>query len=109
MVLETPAVYGVFVVAAAVILFAVAAVAAGRGGSLADPVHDRVEPRLPECPLEPGDVENLRFAVVVRGYRMDQVDAVLDRLGAELARRDERIAALTAQLAHSRTTEGPQP
>lgn len=104
-----PAVYAVFVVAAAVVLFAVAALAAGRGGSLADPVQDRVEPRLPERPLEPGDVEDLRFAVVVRGYRMDQVDAVLARLGTELARRDERIAGLSAQLAHDRTTEGPQP
>jgi DivIVA domain-containing protein len=36
----------------------------------------------------------VQFPVVVRGYRMDAVDAVLDRLGAALAERDARIAEL---------------
>jgi DivIVA domain-containing protein len=36
----------------------------------------------------------VRFAIGLRGYRMDQVDDVLDRLGRELAARDDRIAAL---------------
>jgi DivIVA domain-containing protein len=35
----------------------------------------------------------------LRGYRMGEVDDVLDRLGAELAERDVRIAELEAALA----------
>ncbi len=34
--------------------------------------------------------------MALRGYRMDEVDDVLDRLGAELALRDARIAELEA-------------
>jgi DivIVA domain-containing protein len=41
-----------------------------------------------------GDLVGLRFTPALRGYRMDQVDAVLDRLGQELADRDEELARL---------------
>ncbi|MDM7989897.1 DivIVA domain-containing protein [Arthrobacter sp. zg-Y877] len=50
---------------------------------------------LPEHPAA-GDVSRLRFSVALRGYRMDQVDAVLDRLAGALAERDARIARLEA-------------
>ncbi|OEV26511.1 cell division protein DivIVA, partial [Streptomyces nanshensis] len=52
-----------------------------------------------ERPVTHGDVAGLRLAVGVRGYRMEQVDDVLDRLGAELAERDARIAELESALA----------
>ena len=47
--------------------------------------------------------------VTVRGYRMNDVDDVLDRLGAELAERDARIAELEAALAgaHAAAMGGP--
>ena len=35
----------------------------------------------------------MRFSLAPRGYRMDEVDAVLARLAAELADRDRRLAA----------------
>ncbi|TNM68646.1 DivIVA domain-containing protein [Streptomyces sp. NP160] len=54
---------------------------------------------LPPRPLEPADLDAVRFSVVPRGYRMDQVDAVLDRLRAELAERDRRLEALAAAAA----------
>lgn len=54
---------------------------------------------LPPRSLEPADLDAVRFSVVPRGYRMDQVDAVLDRLRAELADRDRRLEALTAAAA----------
>jgi DivIVA domain-containing protein len=84
----------VFVVVAAVVVFAVAATAVGRGGGLdaADP--DLVAPWLPGHDVTPEDVAAVRFAVAFRGYRMDQVDDVLERLGEELTARDQRIAAL---------------
>ena len=46
----------------------------------------------------------LRFGVALRGYAMDQVDAVLDRLAADLEARDTRIAQLEAQLGTAGTT-----
>ena len=46
-----------------------------------------------------GDLDDLRIAVALRGYRMSDVDDVLDRLGAELAERDARIAELETALA----------
>lgn len=43
---------------------------------------------LPQEP-EPADVDKLRFSLGLRGYRMDQVDEVLDRLRDELAAKDQ--------------------
>jgi DivIVA domain-containing protein len=77
------------------VLAAIAVVAAGRGGSLSTPSPDRSP--LGELPVDDVDraaVERLRFSLAFRGYRMDEVDAVLDRLASELETRDRRIAEL---------------
>ena len=84
----------VFVIIAIVVVFAVAAVALGRGGGLDPADPDLVRPSLPDGPMSAADLESVHFAVGFRGYRMDQVDAVLDRLGRELADRDARIIEL---------------
>ena len=69
-------------------------------GGLADPVPERLAPVLPdERPLVRADVDALRLPLGLRGYRMEEVDDVLDRLGAELSERDARIAELEAALA----------
>ncbi|MFZ3416984.1 DivIVA domain-containing protein [Arthrobacter sp. 3Tela_A] len=65
------------------------------------------DPRLPPVllPESPGaaDIEDLRFSVALRGYRMDEVDEVLQRLAAALLERDAALAQL-------REPEGrPQP
>ncbi|MET0712643.1 MAG: DivIVA domain-containing protein [Jiangellaceae bacterium] len=89
----------VFVVTGVVVLFAVAAVAVGRGGGL-DPVEsDLLRPSLPSGPISADDLDSVRFAVGFRGYRMDQVDDVLNRLGDELTERDARISELERRLA----------
>ncbi len=88
-----------------VIVFVVAALAAGQGGQLAPAEPDRPELDLPSTgPLRAEHLERLRFPVVLRGYRMDEVDGVLDRLGAELRARDTRISDLEGRLgsAHAR-------
>jgi DivIVA domain-containing protein len=41
-------------------------------------------------------VSAVRFDVVLRGYRMDQVDALIDRFVAELRDRDQQLAARAA-------------
>ncbi|MFE7564256.1 DivIVA domain-containing protein [Kitasatospora sp. NPDC057500] len=89
--------FWVIVVAMAVVVGGAALVALGGGGSLPEAVQDRISARLPQDrALGQGDVEALRLPMAVRGYRMDEVDDVLDRLGAELAHRDARIAELEA-------------
>lgn len=50
----------------------------------------------------PADVEKVRFAVGVRGYRMDQVDQVLDELRDQIARKDREIAGLRTELERAR-------
>lgn len=84
----------VFVVIGAVVLFAVAAAAAGRVALLDDDKAGAPEPVLPSGEVQPSDVDSVQFAVVARGYRMDHVDRVLERLRDELAIRDRRIADL---------------
>lgn len=86
----------VFVLSAAVVLFAVVAVAMGRGDVLGTDDARAAAPMLPERALDSADVDGIRFTVAARGYRMDQVDEVLERLAAELDERDRRIAELEA-------------
>ena len=61
-------------------------VAAGRGGEMAPQIDDRPVPRLPDPdrPLTSSDLDQLSFAVVTRGYSMEQVDELLDRLARQL-------------------------
>lgn len=81
----------------AAVLFAVAAVAAGRGDLLGAAPRDLAQLGLPaERPIRSEDLGALRFSMALRGYRMVEVDEVLDRVSAELADRDERIATLEA-------------
>jgi DivIVA domain-containing protein len=61
-----------------------AAAASGRFGEMPDVVDDRVQPVLPEGNLRGSDLRDVQFAVVPRGYSMEQVDALLDRLGSQL-------------------------
>lgn len=53
----------------------------------------------------PADIDRIRFAVGVRGYRMDQVDQVLDELREQIARKDREIARL--RTAAQRTSPEP--
>lgn len=82
------------------VLCGVAVVASGRGDGLAPADPDRPDVGLPEDrPAVREDVDRLRFSVGLRGYRMDEVDDVLDRLAGDLALRDAMIAYLEGQLA----------
>ena len=84
----------VFLVLLLVIVVAVALVAAGRGGSMAEVEPDSPPVGLPEGPLTGDDLRSLRFPSALRGYRMRDVDEVIDRLGDELEVRDARIREL---------------
>lgn len=77
------------------VILVIAAVVLGAGGSLPDAYREQPELRMPgDRPLTSADVDHIRFPVVFRGYRMSEVDVVLDRLTGELAARDARILEL---------------
>lgn len=73
---------------------AVAAVMGRFSGHLDDAVRTTPFESLPAGPVSSDDIGALRFDQTVRGYRMGQVDDVLDRLRDELAQRDAEISRL---------------
>ncbi len=82
-----------FAILVVLILGVVAMVAAGRGAPLVEVYDDRPDSSVPaEGPLGPDDLRRVRFSLALRGYRMSEVDALLDRLASERERADrERI------------------
>ncbi len=82
--------FAVLIVAA---MGATAVAATGRLGGLAEVYDDRPDATVPDDgPLTAEDLDAVRFTTALRGYRMSEVDALLDRLVAELrqARDGER-------------------
>ncbi len=55
-------------------------------------------PVLLPAQAAPEDVDRVRFSLGFRGYRMDQVDQVLDDLRDQFASKQEEIDALRAEL-----------
>ena len=77
-----------FAVLVVAVMGAVGVVAAGRGGSMAEAWDDRPDVRVQaDGPLTASDVRRVRFTTAFRGYRMSEVDALLDRLAEELEAR----------------------
>jgi DivIVA domain-containing protein len=96
-------VFWLIVAGMAVVVGAAALVALGGGGSMPEAAPDRFAAQIPQDrPLGRTDLDELRLPMALRGYRMDEVDDILDRLGAELALRDARIAELEAAVAGAR-------
>ena len=80
----------VLIVSAALLVVGLAlALAFGLAGRVsvhaAEPVSSAGGLPLGDGPLRSGDLDLVRFDTAVRGYRMDQVDAVLDRLQMRLS------------------------
>ncbi len=79
----------VFVALAAVVILGVALILAGRlNAGLADPGRPGPPP-LPTGPWSADDVAEIRFRVGLRGYRMQDVDAMLAALAEQLAERGQ--------------------
>jgi DivIVA domain-containing protein len=74
-----------FAVLIVLALGGVAVVAAGHGAPLARAYDDRPDAVVPgDRPLTGEDLKAIRFSTAVRGYRASEVDALLDRLAAQL-------------------------
>jgi DivIVA domain-containing protein len=74
----------VFAILLVLALGGIAVVAAGRGTPMSDVYDDRPDAVVPATgPLGADDLRRVRFSLAFRGYRMSEVDALLDRLAAE--------------------------
>ena len=91
-------VVGVLVVAA--LLFLGASLLMGRGETQPPAELDRSPVELPDDrPVTGDDVRDLRISVAARGYRMTEVDWLLEQFADALDERDAEIASLRARLA----------
>ena len=78
-----------------VVLCSVVALILGlAGGGLGRNTTSLSHEPLPDEPIRDTDFDDLVFDVGARGYRMSQVDGVVDRLRRELREKDEEIAVL---------------
>jgi DivIVA domain-containing protein len=73
-----------------VVLVAIALFLAFHDDGLPEDAVDHADLGLPDRLLTADDVAGLRFRTGLRGYRMDDVDAALDRLAQSLRAAQER-------------------
>ncbi|GEL24165.1 hypothetical protein PSU4_31190 [Pseudonocardia sulfidoxydans NBRC 16205] len=96
----TALIYLLVVVVVAAVVYALAVAVFGRGEELPPLPEGETPTRLPVGRVSGADVRALRIPQAVRGYRMVEVDWVLDRLAGEVERlgseRDELEARLRA-------------
>ena len=90
------------VVVVGALLFLGGSVLLGRGETQPPADPDRSPLELPEDrPVTAEDVRAARLTVTVRGYRMTEVDWLLEELARALEERDAELAALRARLAEA--------
>lgn len=101
----------VFVVGVLVVgglLFLAGSVLLGRGETQPPAELDRSPMELPDDrPVTGDDIRALRISPAVRGYRMTEVDWLLDQFAQTLDERDEEIAGLRSRLADARPSPRP--
>ncbi|MFV8173878.1 DivIVA domain-containing protein [Mycolicibacterium peregrinum] len=88
--------YLVVLVLVATVLFGLGSVIFGRGEALPPLPRGTTATVLPASGVTGADVDALKFAQVVRGYKTSEVDWVLDRLGRELDAVRGELAAVRA-------------
>ncbi len=99
-------VWVVLILLAVAVAAVAAALIAGRlpYDPMSEPVRSTPATGLPEGPAS-GDVDSVRFDTAARGYRMSEVDDVLDSLQGRLASQEAELAALRTE--HARTEADP--
>jgi len=80
-----------FAIVLVALMGVVAVVATGHGGSMREVYDDRPDVRIQaDGPITARDLERVRFTVAFRGYRMSEVDSLIERLMEELESRPPR-------------------
>ncbi|MEO6510375.1 MAG: DivIVA domain-containing protein, partial [Nocardioides sp.] len=74
-----------FAILMALAMGGIAMVAAGRGTPMSREHDDRPDVTVPsDRDVDARDLRTIRFSLAFRGYRMSEVDALLDRLAREM-------------------------
>jgi DivIVA domain-containing protein len=95
----TALIYLVVLLVVAAVFFVGASVVFGRGEELA-PIPPGATPTwLPDRDVQPAHVRAVRFQQTVRGYKMSEVDWVLEQLAEELERRAVQSEGLSMRIA----------
>lgn len=98
----TALVYLVIMLLVAAVVFLVASMVFGRGEEL-EPLPPGVSPtRLPERDITGEDIAQVQFQPVLRGYKMSDVDWVLQRLATEVDELRARVSELEGEPAGER-------
>ncbi|GAA2971662.1 DivIVA domain-containing protein [Actinokineospora diospyrosa] len=92
--MTTVLIYLVVMALVAAVVFLLASVVFGRGEELPALPPGASPTRLPAADVTGDDVRSLRFQLVLRGYRMTEVDWVLQRLGGEIDQLRAKVAEL---------------
>ncbi|MBM7772044.1 DivIVA domain-containing protein [Actinokineospora baliensis] len=92
--MTTVLIYLVVMALVAAVVFLLASVVFGRGEELPALPPGASPTRLPATDVTGDDVRSVRFQLVFRGYRMTEVDWVLQRLGGELDQLRAKVAEL---------------
>jgi DivIVA domain-containing protein len=100
-VVTTALIYLVVMVLVAAVVFLIASVVFGRGEGLPALPPGASPTRLPSSGITATDVREVRFQLVVRGYKMSEVDWVLRRVGGELEELRTEVAQLRERLAEA--------
>ena len=82
--MTTALIYLVVMILVAAVVFLLASVVFGRGEELPALPPGASPTRLPSSGVTAEDVRNIRFQLVLRGYKMSEVDWVLRRLSGEI-------------------------
>ena len=99
----------ILLVGIVVLCFVVALILGLAGGGLGRGTTSLSHEPLPDEPIRDADFDDLVFDVGVRGYRMSQVDGVVDRLRRELREKDAEIAVLRGEEAAVASDEAAGP
>jgi DivIVA domain-containing protein len=98
----------VWVVVIIALIGAVVVVAVGRGGAMSEVYDDRPDATVPDGrPLTADDLRDVSFSTAVRGYRMDEVDALIARVRADLIARESAAPTHAGPPAEQPTTAEP--
>lgn len=97
--MTTALIYLVVMVLVAAVVFLLASVVFGRGEELPALPPGASPTRLPSSGIAGEDVRDVRFQLVLRGYKMSEVDWVLRRVGGELDELRAEVAELRERLA----------
>jgi DivIVA domain-containing protein len=88
--------YLVVLILVAIVLFGVGSVLFGRGERLPPLPRATTATVLPASEVTGADIAALKFSQTLRGYKVGEVDWVLDRLGQEVDQLRGQVAALRA-------------